>query len=300
MPRISLYPRSFGVFLLFSISAPLPLRLYDGASTRGFISGKPPSDNEPTIHVTLDHGKSMVRKSEPLSHLVTSNNTLIKRKVSDHFKCLVRKAKVYIDQGIVPAVGHIELNEAGGPTPHWTKSDIKTFGWRSTESTGTLFNDIWNEAFRMMPCRFLDKKGVRQVYMLQNSDSKNEHDSPWKVLDESDILKRVPPVHRLPDVLWYNWEKIVPASQSTLRYYAVQGIDPGSTPGALIDLILQQRRGTINVPWAKRITFDISSDEGLALWAFPNSIALNWLWIHHGTVLGKRRPDSMIVNPGGV
>lgn len=67
----------------------------------------------------------------------------------------------------------------------------------------------------------------------------------------------------------------------------------------LMKEIFRARRGTADVPWGKRLTFDLTSDEGKALFASPTGVAVNWLLIHHAASLGRREPRVTIFNPGG-
>ncbi|KAL8767874.1 MAG: hypothetical protein Q9209_005766 [Squamulea sp. 1 TL-2023] len=330
---MSLYPLNIAILLALSISTTLLLRLHRPTNASNRIDRGGSLDIQPPIQVPLNHSNSRVRNSEHLTRLVSQNHTLFKRELSEHYQCLVRKATVYLEKGIVPAVGHIELNkDIGGPTPEWTKAELKSSGWRRTQYTGKLFDSVWTEAFQMMPHKFPEKKEVTQVEVRQSSDFKNQHgkqkathakytmdivpgsgaiittycESPMHkvtiryMFDKTSITKLLPPMHRFSDFLWYNWDTVVPAKPESLRYYAVQNIEPGSETSGLIDSILLARRRTYDVPWPKRVTFDISSDEGLVLWASPHGLALNWLWIHHGTVFGKRRPYVTIFNPSGM
>ncbi|KAL8782262.1 MAG: hypothetical protein Q9213_005536 [Squamulea squamosa] len=152
-----------------------------------------------------------------------------------------------------------------------------------------------------MPQKFPKKKEVTQVDVRQSSDFQNANgkqkatygrysmdivpesgaiittycESPLQKLnmrhmfDTSGVSKLLPPMHRFSDFLWYNWDTVVPTKPESLRYYAVQNIGPGSDTTGLIDSILLARRRAYDVPWSKRVTFDIASDEGLALWASP-------------------------------
>lgn len=50
---------------------------------------------------------------------------------------------------------------------------------------------------------------------------------------------------------------------------------------------------------AERATFDLNSDEGMALFASPNGLSVNWFLIHHAAVLGRREPRVTIFNSKG-
>ncbi|KAI4190106.1 MAG: hypothetical protein LQ346_004991 [Caloplaca aetnensis] len=112
-----------------------------------------------------------------------------------------------------------------------------------------------------------------------------------------EIPKRIPRMNQLSDLVWHTWTGTT-KEPGAFRYYAIQGIINKPTK-PLMKEIFQARRGTTDVPWSKRLTFDLNSDEGKALFACPNGIAVNWLLIHHATVLGKREPRVTIFNEKG-
>ena len=66
-----------------------------------------------------------------------------------------------------------------------------------------------------------------------------------------------------------------------------------------MDEIMIARKGTDEVSWAERLTFDLKSDEGKALFGCPNGVAVSWLLIDRLSILGKREPRVTIFNPGG-
>ncbi|KAL8753466.1 MAG: hypothetical protein Q9199_005038 [Rusavskia elegans] len=114
---------------------------------------------------------------------------------------------------------------------------------------------------------------------------------------DDQIANRIPPLHQLSDVLWAVWESLVYAP-GNLRYYAVEGIT-NSVAKPLMDDIFNARRGTIVVPWANQLTFSLDSQEGKALFASPNGVAVAWFLIHRAEDLGRRTPVVTIFNPDG-
>jgi len=111
---------------------------------------------------------------------------------------------------------------------------------------------------------------------------------------------RLPAVHHTSDILWLVWQSY----QSYLyrptrfRYFAAEDIlNPVTKP--LLDDIFLARRGTISVPWSRRLTFDLRSDEGKALLGSPNGSAVVWMLLHRAAVLGWREVRVSIFNPGG-
>lgn len=116
----------------------------------------------------------------------------------------------------------------------------------------------------------------------------------------AEIPQYIPRLNQLSDLVWLAWDNLV-SNPEVLRYYAVEHIF-NAIAKPLMDEIFQQRRGAApatDIPWSQRLTFDLESDEGKALFASPNGIAVNWLLIHHAGVLGRRRPRVSIFNPGG-
>ncbi|KAL8913006.1 MAG: hypothetical protein Q9171_002074 [Xanthocarpia ochracea] len=113
----------------------------------------------------------------------------------------------------------------------------------------------------------------------------------------NDIPKYIPCLHQLSDVLWFQWDGYSSAPGS-FRYYAVDGII-NKVASDLIDEILELRRPSNDESWADRLTFDLNSEEGKALLACPNSIAVAWLLIHHASKLRPREPRVTIFNPRG-
>ena len=110
-----------------------------------------------------------------------------------------------------------------------------------------------------------------------------------------DAPKMIPRMNQLSDLIWSEWSNIT-TTPGQLRYYGVESITNPTGKNLILE-IFQARRGTTNVPWKKRITLDLNSDEGMALFGCPNGIAVNWLLIHHAAVLGRREPRVTIFNP---
>ncbi|KAL8660485.1 MAG: hypothetical protein Q9168_008441, partial [Polycauliona sp. 1 TL-2023] len=89
---------------------------------------------------------------------------------------------------------------------------------------------------------------------------------------EADIPKYIPRLNQLSDLTWLAWDNLV-SNPEVLRYYAVERIF-NAISGPLMDAIFRQHRDTTgDIPWSARLTFDLDSDEGKALFASPNGIA---------------------------
>lgn len=69
----------------------------------------------------------------------------------------------------------------------------------------------------------------------------------------------------------------------------------------LMDYLFEKHRpGFTNVEWNQRLVFGIDSDEGRALFATPNGIAVAWILINHQGALGSRVPRVSIFRVGGL
>ncbi|KAL9023269.1 MAG: hypothetical protein Q9180_008303 [Flavoplaca navasiana] len=106
---------------------------------------------------------------------------------------------------------------------------------------------------------------------------------------ENQVASRIPRLSQLSDALWESWIQVEKANPGHLRYYGVDTVqNEQSTP--LIEEIFQASRGTLIVPWAKRLNFDLRSDEGKALRASQSGRAVAWMMIHHAAELKTRSP----------
>ncbi|KAI4259015.1 MAG: hypothetical protein L6R42_004791 [Xanthoria sp. 1 TBL-2021] len=113
----------------------------------------------------------------------------------------------------------------------------------------------------------------------------------------NEIPNKIPLLHRFSDALWFEWS-VHTDQPASFRYYAVESIINHPT-AELMDDIMIARRGSDEVSWAERLTFDLTSDEGKALFGCPNGVAVSWLLMHRFSTLGRREPRVTIFNPGG-
>ncbi|KAL8776269.1 MAG: hypothetical protein Q9213_008331 [Squamulea squamosa] len=254
------------------------------------------------------------------------NQTHDKRALDPTHNCLVEKGRKYWEEGVLPAFdGHSPF-----PTPNFGDAvdKLADSGWMSFEASKQL-PKWWYDAFKSDRKWWGGKKpreDVQEIYLEQSHDFKNEfgewpatsaqyharympkHDAILTTLCNSprfklgqrgvpaeDIPKQLPRMNQLSDLLWYTWDLETDHPES-LRYYAVEGI-VSTVVRPLMMEIFQARRGTEDVPWDKRITFDLTSDEGKALFGSPIGVAVNWFLIHHAAVLGRREPRVTIFNP---
>ncbi|KAL8995414.1 MAG: hypothetical protein Q9169_004859 [Polycauliona sp. 2 TL-2023] len=114
---------------------------------------------------------------------------------------------------------------------------------------------------------------------------------------DDEVQQHIPKLHQLSDAVWEVW-KAIADKPKTLRFLARDGIRNGVT-SPLLDYLLKRDRGTLEVPWDRRLTFGLDSDEGKALLATPNGIAVAWLLIHHHETLGSRDPRVSIFQVEG-
>ncbi|KAL8728798.1 MAG: hypothetical protein Q9166_005176 [cf. Caloplaca sp. 2 TL-2023] len=331
MPSTSLHLRSLGALLIFLITA-LLLSIHAFTHFRGTDVQKIET-NQLSLHV--ENGTSKFTKSKSVSfgrqdHTIDFLSPLhhhfhVKRAVSQPFECLVEKGKQYWEEGVLPAFD----GKSRFPTPYFGSGEefsaLEDSGWTSNEEPKPL-KDWWNNAFKATKGK-IPKGNVRQIYLDQSEGFDNDyghheatsasyrgqyipqnnailmyltlsphHKVELRGVPAEEIPKQLPRMNQLSDLLWYTWTGVT-KDPGSLRYYAVEGIS-NTVAKPLILEIFRARRGTTKVPWDKRITFDLSSDEGKALFASPNGIAVNWLLIHHAAVLGRREPRVTIFNPG--
>ena len=99
------------------------------------------------------------------------------------------------------------------------------------------------------------------------------------------------------DLRWFMWENKADHPER-LRYFATDGISNNVTR-PLIRQILNAWRGTPQLPWVDRITFDLNSDEAKALFASTNGTSIEWFLIHQARVLGWKDLRVTVFNPKG-
>ncbi|KAI4248499.1 MAG: hypothetical protein L6R40_001060 [Gallowayella cf. fulva] len=254
-----------------------------------------------------------------------------KRTLSEPFHCLIEKGQQYYEQGVLPAFdGQSRFpNPFTGGSESGIEDLLEDSGWASNDDN-TRLGKHWKDAFGSMAGGVPDdNKDVIRIFLDQSGDFVNDYGkqdatsatyhglyvphngaiiiflsvSPRNKVERrrvpmEDIPKYIPRLNQLSDLVWLAWDNLV-ENPEVLRYYAVEGIF-NAVAKNLMDEIFQQRRGTTNdIPWSLRLTFDLKSDEGKALFASPNGIAVNWLLIHHASLLGRREPRVTIFNPGG-
>ncbi|KAL8807746.1 MAG: hypothetical protein Q9182_000557 [Xanthomendoza sp. 2 TL-2023] len=264
-----------------------------------------------------------------VSRLHYHHEAPIKRTLSEPYQCLIEKGQQYWETGVKPAFD----GQSRFPTPNFggVADPLQDSGWTSNVELKPL-PKFWIDAFKAMQGK-APKGPVRQIYLDQSHDFENDHGPQVQglhskatsaqyhaqfIAESAAIIvslsvsprnkvsrRRVPPeeiptkiprMNRLSDLLWYTWQTERHHHHlESLRYFAVEGIiNPDARD--LIFEIFQSRRGTTDVPWKKRLTFDLTSDEGKALFACPNGIAVIWLLIHHAQVLGRREPRVTVFN----
>lgn len=110
----------------------------------------------------------------------------------------------------------------------------------------------------------------------------------------ADILRRVPPLNRLSDVMWTIWS-IVTQTPNKLRFIAHDNVSNGDTFGIMQEIFNKgAAKGPINWPGLK---FGIDSEEFMALLGTPNGYATAYLLIDRAAQLGRRVPEVSIFSP---
>ncbi|KAL8755218.1 MAG: hypothetical protein Q9184_004862 [Pyrenodesmia sp. 2 TL-2023] len=323
-------PLAFLITIIF-LSTPTFTRLRS-TSSQPQVAHNDISILNPHNHA-LNH-LSPARHHHHHHHSHNNHSLSLRAALSEPFQCLVNKGAEYWNQGVLPAFA----GQSRFKTPQFGGGGVEPLadsGWTSHEELRPVPR-WWTDAFKAMKGK-VPKEGVRYIYLDQSGDFENgfgEHeatsaqyygyyvpetgavliDVSWspryklssrretvdgvrQPIPPEEIPKRIPRMNQLSDLIWYAWSRTT-KEPGTLRYYAVQGIVNEPTK-PLMKEIFNARRGTVDVPWSKRLTFDLNSDEGKALFACPNGIAVNWLLIHHAAELGKREPRVTIFNEKG-
>ncbi|KAI4281723.1 MAG: hypothetical protein L6R38_003473 [Xanthoria sp. 2 TBL-2021] len=216
----------------------------------------------------------------------------------------------------------------GGPPEDFGEGEdvLKEFEWSRHEDSEPISSG-WNAALQAMDLGAPEEDDVSYILLDQNLEFDNGHGeqqitnaryyayysltgfilvtdsySPSGQLrrlevPKNEIPNKIPLLHRFSDALWFEWTAHTDQPAS-FRYYAVESIINHPT-AELMDDIMIARRGSDEVSWAERLTFDLTSDEGKALFGCPNGVAVSWLLIHRFSTLGRREPRVTIFNPGG-
>ncbi|KAL8864546.1 MAG: hypothetical protein Q9174_007312, partial [Haloplaca sp. 1 TL-2023] len=133
-----------------------------------------------------------------------------------------------------------------------------------------------------------------------------------KPASEAETL--VPHLHRWSDMLWYIWRDILarnnptadgpvdrlpdnsrygPQDPARLRYLAHHDIENLSTKNVMRSIINRRTGGDDEAEWPG-YTFDMESDEGLALLGTPNGGGTAWVLMDRYAQLGTRHPKVTI------
>ncbi|KAL8748929.1 MAG: hypothetical protein Q9184_007019 [Pyrenodesmia sp. 2 TL-2023] len=305
--------RSLSILLILVI---VTLLLSDHAFRYSSQPTTPHFNTQPSSNA--DNGSN--RTSHPLIPLHHRHHIPIKRAVRPEFQCLVAKGKKYWEEAVLPAFA----GQSRYPPPDFGTEEedpLEESGWTEEDELRPSPPE-WAEVLEKTEGK-VPRSDVHHISLSQYGEFENdggvqkategvywgwfipENDmvimyltaSPTYQLGQGDVAAadipaRLPRMHQLSDLVWLSWEGVA-EDPGSLRYYAVQGVK-NQVSADLIKSILQARRGTADVPWERRVTFDLNSEEGMALFGCPNGIAVNWLLIHHAVELGRREPRVTI------
>ncbi|KAL8735798.1 MAG: hypothetical protein Q9166_000662 [cf. Caloplaca sp. 2 TL-2023] len=327
--------RKLGAVLLLLVTALLLCRhvnkrLVIATIKRGFTFRQPPVVSTSANGLNWNHTRisglpydyhdSAFNLYSSLPHI-----SHVKRALPQRYHQLACKGEKYYTTGVLPAFdGHSRYQ-----IPYFGQGEpaLRRHGWSRDERDAEL-PPFWVDTFKATPWGKPDNAYINRVYLEQNLPFVNNYGmqhptgaeynalylprsaaiivssshSPAYELEKrnvpkAEIEKRIPLLHQLSDALWFEWSDIC-KNPETLRYYAIEGIN-NDIASPLMDDIFQAWRKTLIVPWSHRLTFDLNSDEGKALFASPNGIAVNWFLIHRAPLLKRRTPMVTIFNPGG-
>ncbi|KAL9054269.1 MAG: hypothetical protein Q9206_003609 [Seirophora lacunosa] len=112
-----------------------------------------------------------------------------------------------------------------------------------------------------------------------------------KEITQADILRRIPPLNRVSDVMWTVWST-TSKTPNSLRLIGIDGISNGDTFGIMKTIFEKgEAKEPIKFPGLK---FGLDTEEGQALLATPNGLAIAWLMIDRAGKLGRRIPTVSI------
>ncbi|KAL8783886.1 MAG: hypothetical protein Q9213_004304 [Squamulea squamosa] len=200
----------------------------------------------------------------------------------NRFGCLVDKGIKYFEQGIVKGAGAF-----GNPAPNFGDDPFGDNGWTLDDDNDDEIPDVWHDIFEHLP--------PRESRQDDYSFVKLDHDREFANA-EGPANRFIPRLNQLSDVVWEVW-KAIADQPKTLRFFARDEVsNPVTSP--LLDYLFMRDRQSLEVPWSHRLTYGLDSDEGKALLATPNGIAVAWLLIHHHETLGSRDPRVSIFQVG--
>ncbi|KAL8914694.1 MAG: hypothetical protein Q9171_000707 [Xanthocarpia ochracea] len=112
--------------------------------------------------------------------------------------------------------------------------------------------------------------------------------------------RTVPPLWRWSDVIWLCWTEEAGFLAPLLRYIFRSNIITPETR-EIIEYIEVERQDKLHLPWPEH-TYDMNSEEGLAVLATGHGQGIAYLIADHSDVLGRKIPVATIFTelPGGV
>ncbi|KAL8864820.1 MAG: hypothetical protein Q9174_007208, partial [Haloplaca sp. 1 TL-2023] len=261
----------------------------------------------------------------------TTHTSHPKRALPDQFRGLVCKGTRYAD-GVTAAIAGNGPAAPVFPTPGGDTGYALNNGWQYDDDfPDNELPSRWTPVFEMMPqgyppegeplyvelnqqADFVNVNGEEQdrirgnyhaFYIVSNtailitySQSPVQFVTTELDIPASEVDAVVPPLHRLSDAIWLIYGDLDEDGAGALRFIMRDNINNDVT-SPLLEHIFRTRRGTLDVPWENRLTFDLDSDEGKALFGSPNGVAVAWVLIHRVQELGRRMPRVSIFRAEG-
>ncbi|KAL8748839.1 MAG: hypothetical protein Q9184_007057 [Pyrenodesmia sp. 2 TL-2023] len=111
---------------------------------------------------------------------------------------------------------------------------------------------------------------------------------------------KIPPLWRWSDIVWLLWTQEAGANARNLKYIVRNNVNTPATR-ELMEYIEVKDPDTLNLPWPGK-SYDMSTEEGLALLATSHGQDVAYLVIDHSDVLGRKIPLARMftVMPGEV
>ncbi|KAL8649893.1 MAG: hypothetical protein Q9226_005387 [Calogaya cf. arnoldii] len=166
------------------------------------------------------------------------------------------------------------------------KPFLLSAGYPVTTPTGGEYTLQYIPAWSAMLATFVNSPSNRLT------DSFN---TPYpQPVNPLNVPSLIPPLNRLSDVSWYIYNLIGNAAK--IRYIGHDWINNDDTINIVEDIFTAYTDvADPDLPWPG-LVFDVASEEGRALLATPNSLAIAWMMVDHAGVLGRRRPRVHVFN----
>ncbi|KAL8885251.1 MAG: hypothetical protein Q9215_006874 [Flavoplaca cf. flavocitrina] len=245
-----------------------------------------------------DDGNDIYNKSDLMNRYDGSGDRgLVKRILGEEFNCLLDRGWHSLVDGVFEAF-HGRNGHPQHPSPKWGKNTfptpdygkvedwlLKQHGWSRRQDDNAQLPEVDMDArstiFEPTLAQYsnLFIPGAKAIIKTKAASPKYMNSIRPAHVKE----KKIPLLHRLSDIMWIDWGQQISGTQIE----------------SLLNAIFQERRGTTDVPWEKRLTFALDTREAMAILGTATGNSLVRLLIHNAKLLDKRNMEVTIFNPGG-